>query len=253
MKNKLAKITNIIYPLIGVAAFLLLWFVVAKVVDIELILPTPAMAFKEFFLLWGEKSFWMAVGNTLLRTIVAFVIAFLLAMILSIISYLCEPFKRIISPLIIILRATPTMSIILLAIIWMTSKTSPILISFLIIFPILYSDFYSALEGIDKGLIEMSNSYNVPISTQIKELYVPSTLPYVFASVKSTLSFTVKIMVSAEVLAQTADSMGNSMQIAKIYLDTAGLLGWTVMAIILSYLLELIVLGISKLVVRWKR
>ena len=232
---------------------MLLWFVVAKVVDIELILPTPAMALKEFFLLWGEKSFWVAVGNTLLRTIVAFVIAFLLAMILSIISYLCEPFKRIISPLIIILRATPTMSIILLAIIWMTSKTSPILISFLIIFPILYSDFYSALEGIDKGLIEMSNSYNVPISTQIKELYVPSTLPYVFASVKSTLSFTVKIMVSAEVLAQTADSMGNAMQIAKIYLDTAGLLGWTVMAIILSYLLELIVLGISKLVVRWKR
>lgn len=253
MKNKLAKITNVIYPLIGVAAFLLLWFVVAKVVDIELILPTPGVAFKEFFVLWGEKAFWIAIGNTLLRTLLAFIIAFLLAIILAIASYLCEPFRRIISPLIVILRATPTMSIILLAIIWLTSKTSPILISFLIIFPILYSDFYSAMEGIDSGLIEMSKLYKVPVSTQIKELYVPSVLPYVFASVKSTLSFTVKIMVSGEVLANTAESMGNAMQIAKIYLDTAELLGWTVMAIALSYLLELIVLGISKLVVRWKR
>ena len=109
------------------------------------------------------------------------------------------------------------------------------------------------MEGIDSGLIEMSKLYKVPVSTQIKELYVPSVLPYVFASVKSTLSFTVKIMVSGEVLANTAESMGNAMQIAKIYLDTAELLGWTVMAIALSYLLELIVLGISKLVVRWKR
>ena len=84
-----------------------------------------------------------------------------------------------------------------------------------------------------------------------RSLYIPQTLPLVFTSIKSSIGLNLKLIISAEVLAQTADSMGLYMQLAKINLDTAVLLAWTLVAILLGGLFEGIVTLIQKKAVKW--
>lgn len=251
MKKFLAKFGGIIYPLVAICLLIAVWEIFAAAVNIELIVPDVKTTFLHLFALLGQKTFYKAVGNTLLRSLISFALAAVFAMALSLLS-LIDAIKKLLSPIIKVMRSIPTMSIILLTVIWLKPSTSPILITFLIIFPIMYSGFFSAITGVDKELIEMSKTYKVPIKNRIFQLYLPQIMPSALDNMQSSISFTVKVIISAEVIAQTRNSMGIMMQLARGYLETAELLAWTLAAIALSYLLELVVYGIKKLVVRWK-
>ncbi len=251
MKKFLAKFGGVIYPLVSICLLIAVWEIFAAAVNIELIIPDVKTTFSHLFALFGQKTFYKAVGNTLLRSIISFALAAVFAMALSLLS-LIDPIKKLLSPIIKVMRSIPTMSIILLTVIWLKPSTSPILITFLIIFPIMYSGFFSAITGVDKELIEMSKTYKVPIKNRIFQLYLPQIMPSALDNMQSSISFTVKVIISAEVIAQTRNSMGIMMQLARGYLETAELLAWTLAAIALSYLSELVVYGIKKIVVRWK-
>ena len=251
MKKFLAKFGGVIYPLAAICLLIAVWEIFAAAVNIELIIPDVKTTFSHLFALLGQKTFYKAVGNTLLRSLISCALAAIFAMALSLLSLL-DAIKKLLSPVIKVMRSIPTMSIILLTVIWLKPSTSPILITFLIIFPIMYSGFFSAITGVDKELIEMSRTYKVPIKNRIFQLYLPQIMPSALDNMQSSISFTVKVIISAEVIAQTRNSMGIMMQLARGYLETAELLAWTLAAIALSYLLELVVYGVKKLVVRWK-
>lgn len=253
LASKAGIIGNIAYPVIGAGVFLLIWFVAAKATDMEIILPSPSRAFEEFFVLLGTKEFYVALGGTLGRALISFALAFLCAAILAVIGYLLPPVSKILAPVVTILRSVPTMSIILLSLIWLNSSESPVLITFLIVFPLLYSSLERSLKNIDGYVLSMSKVFGVPLMTRIFRMYIPAVLPDTVAAARSNISLGLKVMIASEVLAQTVRSMGVAMQISRVYLDTAALMGWTIAAVILSYLLEGAVLCMGRLIVRWKR
>ena len=233
-------IGNVVYPVIGIGVVLLFWYLLSVIVGIEMILPSPARAFEEFFALFSESDFWTAVSGTMLRTLTAFGIAFALAPVTSALSVFVEPVGRILSPIITILRSIPTMSIILIAIIAFKPTESPILVTFLISYPLLHASFSHAITNVDPFIVNMS------------KVYIPAMLPEVLTAVGSNISLALKVMIASEVLAQTFESMGVAMQIQRIYLNTAGLMGWTIAAIVLSFLLEIAVKLIALVFVRRK-
>lgn len=250
-KPVLKKFGNVIYPVISLAVLMGLWAVVAAAADMELIIPSVKTTFLELFSLLGDSAFYRAVGGTLARILVSFACGAAAALIFSLLS-LFEPVERLLSPIIKIVRSIPTMSVILLTVIWMNPSASPIFIAFLIIFPIMYSGFYSALTGVDGKLYEMSKAYGVSKKDMALSLYLPSVAPAAFDCMQASISLTVKLIISAEVLAQTRGSIGIMMQTARGYLETALLLAWTLTAVFLSYLSEAVVFGIKKAVVRRK-
>ncbi|MEG1608947.1 MAG: hypothetical protein RR348_03690, partial [Clostridia bacterium] len=63
----------------------------------------------------------------------------------------------------------------------------------------------------------------------------------------NVISLNFKLIISAEVLAQTRNSIGVNMQFAKQYLETAQLIAWTIIAIVVGALLELTVFGCKKI------
>ncbi len=247
-----AWIANIVYPLIGVGVIMLIWFVGARVVGVEMVLPAPARAFEELLGLLGDKTFWSAVGNTLGRTLLSFVSGFAAAAVTATLSAFVKPVSKIIAPIITVLRSVPTMSIILIAIIALKAARAPVLVTFLIVYPLLHASFERALENVDPYAVNMSRVFGVPLYKRIFVLYVPAVLPDVFAASKSNVSLALKVMIASEVLAQTFGSMGVYMQISRIYLDTALLMGWTLAAIGLSFALEGVVVLLKKVTVRWK-
>ena len=236
-----------LYFLIGIIAILLTWTIVSLIVNSKFLIPTPWDTIVEFFTLLTKAEFYSSLGATTLRSLLGFVVAVLVALIFSVLAYRYKALKSVFSPFMTIMRATPTMSFIFLLIVWFNPTISPAFIGFVVVFPILYESFLTAFEGVDKKLIEMSKVFKVDTVNLVKTLYIPQSLPGVLAGVKSGISLNIKIVISAEVIASTAKSIGTQMQIA-IQNTVAGLFAWTLWAILLAFLFEGIVALVSKLV-----
>ena len=104
----------------------------------------------------------------------------------------------------------------------------------------------------DHNLIEMSALYRVPKGRQVFSLYLPAVAPEFFQAARSSVGLNLKIVIASEALALTKQSIGNMLQESKALLDTPQLFAYTIIAIVLSFLLELLVEAISRLVVRWR-
>lgn len=250
MQNNREKILKILSPIIALVAFLLVWFVLAIVVGVELLLPSPTSVFNGLITLLagGEQGrFYLAVISTLGRALVGFVISLLLACVFTVISLVSDIARRAIEPLIVIARATPTMSIILLALVWLNSNLSPVLVGVLISFPALYSALIGGINSVDPDLIEMCKVYKVGLRRRITSLYVPCVVPSFSEQCASVASLNLKVVIAGEVLAQTSISMGLEMQLTKVMLDTPMLFAWTVVAILVSFVLEIVIKRLFRL------
>ena len=201
MKGAVKKtVLDIAFPVVSLLIFLLIWQIGAS------ILPTPIATFTRFFALFAEAEFWGAFFGTVLRSLIAFGISFCVALLCSIIGVLVPAVHKMVYPFVVILRALPTMSVILLSLIWLSSTKSPILITFLVLFPMMYVGFYDALTGVDPQLIEMARVYGVSKRDRIVYLYFPAVLRSLFTDALSALTFGVKLTVAATFMPSAAHS-----------------------------------------------
>lgn len=240
-------IENVAYPLISLVLVLGVWWIVSAVKNKPLVLPAPDKVIVEFFKLFGGASFWKAVGLSLLRTVICFAVSFVLAFAVAVVAGLWTPIHKVMSPIISILRSAPTMAIILVIMLWLDGQIAPVFVGFLIAFPLLYQGIYTAIVGVDKDLVEMARFYKVKAKDIIFGLYSPEIAPAVFDVSKSTLSLTLKVVIASEVLTYAKDSIGLEMQKANQAFEVATLLAWTLLAIVLSFVFEGIVMGIKRL------
>ena len=241
---------NILAPIIGCVVLIVVWYAVAAAIGKSIIFPSPVDTLRSFFILLGDWKFYAAVGKTLGRTLVSFLIAFSLACLIAYLSVLFEFFKKAFSPITVIVRVLPTISVILLVLIWFKSATAPYVITFIVIFPMLYTTVLDAAGKVDPKLVEMCRAYRIPKGRRFLCLYLPSMTPSILTGISISLSFSVKLTVAAEVLASTQGSMGRYMSQSSSYIDTPMLLAWTLAAILLGFLLEGIVLLLKKFYLR---
>ncbi len=245
-------IRNVILPITTVCLLFLIWYIAAKVKQNELILPYPNEVIGRFFLLWQEKSFVKSIFGTLGRTLLCFVISFIFALVFAIISELWKPFDMFTAPVVSFLRAAPTVAVILVLYAFLPAKKMSVIVGFLIAFPVLYSSLHTAISSTDKKLLDMAKAYRVPTYRRILQIYLPHALPVVFDTTRSTLSLTLKVVVAAEILTLVPASLGGKIQTAYASFEISYLLAWTMLAIVLAFALEAIVLILKKIVIRWQ-
>lgn len=241
---------NLIYPLAVTAAILLLWAIAAKAIGSEFIMPSVLSTIKRLFALFGSGRFWRAFLGTFLKSLLSFVFSFIFALVFAVAANISLHAKKILSPVMAIVRALPTMAIILLLVIWTNALIAPMVVAVIVVLPTLYTQFYSEISGIDRRLIDMSRVYRVPKKRMLLKLYIPSVLPAVVLAAGAAFSLNLKLMVAAEVLAQTVNSIGGMMQTAKVYFETAELMALTIVTVITGVAFE----ALSKLYVpKWRK
>ena len=210
----------------------------------------PHIVAEELFALLSSGEFYVTIFNSLWKILLSFFVALTLGALFAVLSATFSPFEKILYPVVVSVRAAPTMSVIFLCLIWFDSKISPMIVSLMVTFPILYTSCLSAIKSCDKRLLEMAKVYSVPKKTVIGRLYLPFVADKVYLDSVSTLSLNVKLIIAAEALASTNLSLGLTMQVAKANLETARLFAVTVVAILLSVLLELLLKLIRSIVRR---
>lgn len=236
--KKQDKLLNALLPFLTVAVIFGLWGLAAAKVDSEYVLPTVGDTFAALWELLKSAEFYRAYFGTLLRSVVAFAIAFFLAFITAFVAYKCDKAKRALKPLIVIIRSLPTIAVVLLLVLWTSSFVAPVIVTFLVVFPTLYNNLYAALCGIDKDLNEMCKVFGVSNKKRLTKVVFPQIAPEFITSAGAGLTLNLKLMVAAEVLAQTARSMGYLLNTSKIYFEISTMLALVLITVITGLIIE---------------
>ncbi|MCL2858012.1 MAG: ABC transporter permease subunit [Oscillospiraceae bacterium] len=228
------------------AFWLAVWQLAHMYVGRDFLLTSPARTLDRMLGLAGEAAFWRALSATGLRVISGFGLAMLSGAVLALVSAGRPWVKTLLGPMIGTVRATPVVSFILLAIMWMTSHTLPMFIAFLMVLPLAYSNLLSGLENLDRQLLEMTRLFKFPRRRVLRLIYIPSLMPYLTAACATGLGFAWKSAIAAEVIAHPALSVGRQIHRARIYFEVADLFAWTLTVIIISVLLEKVTLRLLR-------
>ena len=231
-------VKNLFWSLAAVAFLWAAWLAVHALVKNDYLFPSFCDSMREAGRLLMDKDFWHAFSGTFLRMLAAFFLSFIGASVLAVVAYLVPPVGRFLAPLVSVLRSLPTMAVILIILVWTTPKTAPVVVAFLALFPMLYAGISAALASVDPKLVEMSRVYRVPVRKRIFGLYLPSAAPYALREASAALSFSLKLTVSAEVLANTYQSLGGMLQEAKLYVEMPSLFALTILVLATGFLLE---------------
>lgn len=225
-----------------------IWEIVAYLVNQELLLPSPLQTLKAFFMLAQGGVFWKSVASSILRVLLGFGISLVLGCVLGTLSGLFPIIYTFLLPLMVVVKSTPVMSIIIIALVWCKSSNVPIFVALLMCFPIIWTNTVEGIRQTDYKLLEMATIFGVKISSKVKSIYIPSIKPYLIAGIKNTLGLSWKVTVAAEVLSSPRYSIGYHLLSSKIYLESASLFAWTAVIVGLSFLFEY---AIQFLIRRW--
>ena len=220
----------------GVVFWLIIWEGASLLINEELFLPSPVRVAVRLFQLLPEASFWSAVFFTLFRILLGFLLSVLTASILASLSYRFPLVSILSSPLVKTVRATPVASIVILVLVWVHSRNLSVVISFLMVFPVVYTNILEGLVSTDKDLIEAAGVYRITRLKRIRYIYLPSLSPYIQSAISTSLGLAWKSGIAAEVIGLPDGSIGERVYEAKIYLSTPDLFAWTVVIIILAFL-----------------
>jgi len=238
MKAFTSKIEKRIIGLLSAALFIIIWKIASIRIGTDIILPAPEEVLLRLFSIMTAETFRQAVGATALRTLYGLIISFVLGFTAGIACGTSRRADAFLSPVIAITRTAPVMSIILLAMIWFKTDLVPVFVGILMIFPILTANVKQGVKSVDRKLLELGTVYRLNRSEVLREITIPSVIPFVLAGLRSSLGIAWKVVIAAEVLSQPVHAMGTGLQFSQMNLETAEVMAWTVTAIILSWLSE---------------
>lgn len=207
----------------------------------------PFDVVKRLFELLPEPEFIRSVLFSLGRISAGFLAATVCALATAPLSSRFPFFRNLLAPLVAAVKATPVASITILLLIWISSRNLSIAISFLMVFPIMYTSIEKGIAETDEKLLEMVDVYHVPLFRKIRYVYFAEVLPYFESGVKSALSLAWKSGIAAEVIAIPSGSIGEKLFEAKVYLATADLFAWTVVVVLLSFAFERVFMALIRL------
>lgn len=213
---------------------ILLWKLVSFLVGREIILPSPEATLVYLVELLGRGETWAAIAATLRRVLISFLINIVIALFTGIASGFSSRIYYLLMPVVTVMKAVPTMGVILLSLIWFNSEIAVLFVCTLIVFPLLYSSVVTGIHHLDKGLLEMHRVFKIRWPRTMGRFVLPSLRPYLIAGVMSGLGLSMKVIIAAEVLSQPRIGIGTMFQIERASLNTTGVFAWSLLVIFIT-------------------
>lgn len=226
--------------------WLAVWQLASSWMGRPLLLPGPLSVLYRLGELTVTASFWQITAYSLGRIFLGFTSGLLAGLLLALLTQWNKTAETLLSPLLKAILVTPVISFSILLIIWFDNNFIPVYIVFLIVTPIVWENFKAGIRATDSQLLEMAGLFRLPFGKKLRRIYIPSVMPYFFASVTSSFRLAWKSGIAAEVIASPRFAIGRAMQDGRIYLQIADVMAWTLVVILLSLALERLFLTLSQ-------
>lgn len=239
------------YNIIAIMFWIFIWQITSLIVNKEMLLASPIAVMGALGNLIITKIFWRSLFQSFFKIVYGFFLGVILGILLAVLSYKYSLCKELIGPLMKVIKSTPVASFIIVALIWISAYNLSILISFLMVIPIIYTNILQGLYKIDPKLLEMTQVFQVGWLKKIRYIFIPGIMPYFVSACNVGLGFCWKSGIAAEVIGLPKNSIGEHLYEAKIYLMTKELFAWTIVIIIISIIFEKIIMKVLKWIERW--
>ena len=225
----------------AVAVWLLLWELLSHHIGQDILLVSPVSVLVRLLELITGKgeaaraaAFWGAAAFSFCRIIGGFLAASAAGVLLACLAGALRPAEELLAPAMTALKAVPVASFIILVLIWIPSRNLSVVISFLMVLPIVYTNMLEGIRSMDVQLLEMARVFQVPLARRIRYIYLSQLLPFLRTAFSLSLGLCWKAGIAAEVIGIPDGSIGERLYEAKVYLQTADLFAWTLVIVALS-------------------
>lgn len=245
--QKLEKLKKIL----AVAAALAVWQAAAMLLGHDILLVSPIKVLARLATIWREPGFFAAVGFTLWRIVAGFFLGFAAGCLLAILAGRFRIVETLLWPYMITIKSVPVASFIIICLIFLSSSTLSIFISFLMVLPVIYQNVLQGIQSADPQLLQMAQVFAVPWRRRFFYILLPRVKPFLLSACSVALGLSWKAGVAAEVIGIPDGSIGEMLYQSKIYLDTDDLFAWTVIIVLASVAFEKLFLFILKKGFAW--
>ena len=152
---------NSAFLILGIVVFIFIWKIVSWRMSPNNLVPSPEDTLKTFTVILLSENSFMDLYRTLLRGLTGFSMAFILAFILGLVAGSRAGFHSFFNPFLVVFRSTPVVAFILLLLIWFETDMVPIIIAFITMFPIIYTNITKGMQEVDPYLKEMVQVYQL--------------------------------------------------------------------------------------------
>ena len=229
---------------LGIIFVLALWFLLSLLLDRnEVVFPSPIVTFGEFFKLLGQGKTYRYLGYTFLRILMGFSLSMLLALILGLFAGNHPNLYQFLKPLMIVIKSVPTVALVFVFIVVAQPKYAPILLVFVVCFPIIYEGVVGGIQNINKDVIDSSKVDGATYFKGAFYIKLPLAIPFILVSVISSFALSFKIEIMAEVITGvTARGLGSAISSARNNdpTNTAIIFAYALLAVIIVLLVSLV-------------
>ena len=229
---------GIIGKAISAIVALLLWQVFSVVIADKLLLVSPLDVLKRLSEMVFEQEFAFALLFSFKRIALGFLSGVIVGTILGLLSGKCRWIETLLWPYMITVKSVPVASIVVIALLWISSANLSFLISFLMVMPIIYTNLLEGVRSVDKKMLEMADVFKMPFSRRLRFIWLPSIKPFAISGCKVAVGLAWKSGVAAELIGYPKGSIGEALYYSKLWLETADLFAWTVAIVAVSVLFE---------------
>ena len=223
---------------LAVLFWLAVWQAASVVIGQEILLVSPVSVLHRLFFLVREPSFWKTVGFSFSRILIGFFSATVSGAAAAALAYCFTWFRALMAPPVFAVKAAPVASFVILCLIWVPSRNLSVVISFLMVFPVVYLNLLEGLGETNVQLLEMAQVFRIPPWKRVRAIYWPQCRPYFISACRLSLGLCWKSGIAAEVIGMPDGSIGEKLYQAKIFLQTEELFAWTVVVIGISIFFE---------------
>lgn len=225
----------------AVCGLLLLWQFASSMLHNDLLLPSPAAALESLLKILSDPASYEAILRTLYRVGKGLVLSFILALVLVILVERKPVFRDYLHPFVVITSSIPNVSYMILAIIWLGNEGSVTAVTMLVLFPVLFSGLYTAVAEESQALRDVEALYPETFFYALRYRLVPMLYLSGLRTLKTAAQLGFKVGVMAEILGAVRAGVGRQIHFADLNLDTASVLAWTVIIIILSWMISALI------------
>jgi len=219
----------------------LVWVIAGVIVDNPLLLPRFEDVLSAFFRIFADIDSLSSIFQTMIRLLVGLLVASISGFLLGVIAGFRKNFATFFNPIATVLRTIPVISITVILLITFGFKLTPYAITFLMIFPLIYQGTYGAIIGIEPELIDVYKLEDNHFFTGLTHCYLPLISRDIRTSLLQSLGLGIKVLVMAEYLSQTRNSIGNELYLAKVNLNFDEVFAWTLLMILIALIFEVLI------------
>jgi NitT/TauT family transport system permease protein len=235
----------ILRVLAGFALLLVIWQILAGMIQRSVIVPAPAETLPLMGQLLLSVDTLAAVWQTTWKVLLALALAILTGLPVGLALGLSKRLYDLFRPLLMVVQAVPVVSWLSLVIFtWGLGWRGPVFIGFLSLAPIAVLTTVSGVRSLDQNLLEMARLYRVPRWKVFQNIYLGSLLPFIAAILDVSIGQAWKVILVAEYL--SGSGLGVAVLMARMNVDAPQVWALTFIAVLLGVLSESLIKSLTR-------